>query len=211
MNTATANPEIDIANGKEAGELLGQSVGFENELIGQSNFPHQPSLARYAAIAIFPNRQVLLRRLGNRPGPPPPGANMPSTPCLVQGGKLGMRGVAWSRGLAISRIAQGPYEMGCATASAALLGDPGKSSLTVFRRNLCAFSRFHQKFPPRSRWFGVLHIVYLERIAAVEFESANPQVVKSIKQRDLLNTWLRLYAREQLLPRVEEYQPERLT
>jgi hypothetical protein len=53
--------------------------------------------------------------------------------------------------------------------------------------------------------------VYLERIAAVEFESANPQVVKSIKQRDLLNTWLRLYAREQLLPRVEEYQPERLT
>ena len=45
----------------------------------------------------------------------------------------------------------------------------------------------------------------------MEFESANPQVVKSIKQRDLLNTWLRLYAREQLLPRVEEYQPERLT
>jgi hypothetical protein len=44
----------------------------------------------------------------------------------------------------------------------------------------------------------------------LEFESANPTVVKSIKQRDLLNTWLRLYAREQLLPRVEEYQPERL-
>jgi hypothetical protein len=44
----------------------------------------------------------------------------------------------------------------------------------------------------------------------VEFGSANPTVVKSIKQRDLLNTWLRLYAREQLLPRIEEYQPERL-
>jgi hypothetical protein len=44
----------------------------------------------------------------------------------------------------------------------------------------------------------------------LEFESANPTVIKSIKQRDLLNTWLRLYAREQLLPRVEEYQPERL-
>jgi hypothetical protein len=43
----------------------------------------------------------------------------------------------------------------------------------------------------------------------VEFESANPTIVKSIKQRDLLNTWLRLYAREQLMPRVEEYQPER--
>jgi hypothetical protein len=48
------------------------------------------------------------------------------------------------------------------------------------------------------------------RIAALDFESANPTVVKSIKQRDLLNTWLRLYAREQLTPRVEEYQPARL-
>ena len=44
----------------------------------------------------------------------------------------------------------------------------------------------------------------------MEFESANPSVVKSIKQRDLLNTWLRLYAREQLMPRIEEYQPARL-
>ncbi|MGO8908542.1 MAG: PAS domain-containing protein [Bradyrhizobium sp.] len=44
----------------------------------------------------------------------------------------------------------------------------------------------------------------------MEFESANPTIVKSIKQRDLLNTWLRLYARAQLLPRIEEYQPERL-
>jgi hypothetical protein len=44
----------------------------------------------------------------------------------------------------------------------------------------------------------------------VEFDSANPSVVKSIKQRDLLNTWLRLYARDQLTPRIEEYQPARL-
>lgn len=44
----------------------------------------------------------------------------------------------------------------------------------------------------------------------MDFESANPSVVKSIKQRDLLNTWLRLYARERLVPRIEEYQPERL-
>ena len=44
----------------------------------------------------------------------------------------------------------------------------------------------------------------------MEFESANPSVVKSIKQRDLLNTWLRLYAREQQLPRIEEYQPARI-
>ncbi len=44
----------------------------------------------------------------------------------------------------------------------------------------------------------------------MEFESANPSVVKSIKQRDLLNTWLRLYARQQQMPRIEEYQPSRL-
>ena len=46
--------------------------------------------------------------------------------------------------------------------------------------------------------------------AAVEFESANPTIIKSIRQRDLLNTWLRLYAREQVTPRIEQYQPERL-
>ena len=50
-------------------------------------------------------------------------------------------------------------------------------------------------------------------IAALEtslFESAQPSVVKSIKQRDLLNTWLRLYARDQSLPRMQEFQPARL-
>jgi hypothetical protein len=44
----------------------------------------------------------------------------------------------------------------------------------------------------------------------LDFQSANPTIVKSIKQRDLLNTWLRLYAREQSMPRIEEYQPSRL-
>ena len=44
----------------------------------------------------------------------------------------------------------------------------------------------------------------------MDFDSANPSVVKSIKQRDLLNTWLRLYARDLRLPRIEQYQPERL-
>ena len=47
-------------------------------------------------------------------------------------------------------------------------------------------------------------------ITTLEFQSANPTIVKSIKQRDLLNTWLRLYAREQRMPRIEEYQPSRL-
>jgi len=48
------------------------------------------------------------------------------------------------------------------------------------------------------------------RDCALEFESAQPSVVKSIKQRDLLNTWLRLYASNQSMPRLEEYQPSRI-
>jgi hypothetical protein len=40
VNAATADPQIDIANGEESRKFLGQSVGFENELIGQSKFPH---------------------------------------------------------------------------------------------------------------------------------------------------------------------------
>jgi hypothetical protein len=47
-------------------------------------------------------------------------------------------------------------------------------------------------------------------IAAVDFTSADPSIVKSIKQRDLLNTWLRLFAREHSLPPVDQYRPERL-
>jgi hypothetical protein len=43
----------------------------------------------------------------------------------------------------------------------------------------------------------------------LQFESAKPSVVKAIKQRDLLNTWLRLYARGQSMPRIDEYQPAR--
>lgn len=45
----------------------------------------------------------------------------------------------------------------------------------------------------------------------MEFESANPTIIKSIKQRDLLNTWLRLYARDRRIPSMEEYQPSRLS
>ena len=45
---------------------------------------------------------------------------------------------------------------------------------------------------------------------ALEFESANATIVKSIKQRDLLNTWLRLYAPARKTPRVERYDPSRL-
>ncbi|MBR1246588.1 hypothetical protein JQ609_06540 [Bradyrhizobium sp. AUGA SZCCT0169] len=44
----------------------------------------------------------------------------------------------------------------------------------------------------------------------MDFASADPSIVKSIKQRDLLNTWLRLFAREHSLPPLDQYRPERL-
>ena len=44
----------------------------------------------------------------------------------------------------------------------------------------------------------------------MDFQSASPSIVKSIKQRDLLNTWLRLYAPAQRLPRKEDFQPARI-
>ncbi|MBW5434540.1 hypothetical protein FXB41_07040 [Bradyrhizobium canariense] len=44
----------------------------------------------------------------------------------------------------------------------------------------------------------------------MDFQSAAPAVVRAIRQRDLLNTWLRLYARDGSLPAVSEYVPGRL-
>ena len=44
----------------------------------------------------------------------------------------------------------------------------------------------------------------------MDFQSASPSVVRSVKQLDLLNTWLRQFARQQGLPRLEHFQPERI-
>ncbi|QPF87640.1 PAS domain-containing protein [Bradyrhizobium genosp. L] len=44
----------------------------------------------------------------------------------------------------------------------------------------------------------------------MDFESTNPSVIKSIRQRDFLNAWLRLYARNQMLPGLGEFQPDRI-
>jgi hypothetical protein len=41
----------------------------------------------------------------------------------------------------------------------------------------------------------------------MHFESANPSVVRSVKQRDLLNAWRRALGR-QALPRLEDYRPD---
>jgi hypothetical protein len=44
----------------------------------------------------------------------------------------------------------------------------------------------------------------------MEFERADPSVVRSIKQRDLLNEWLRAVGKLRSLPALADYQPDRL-
>ena len=43
----------------------------------------------------------------------------------------------------------------------------------------------------------------------MQFTSADPSVVKSIKQRELLNHWLRAAARHHRLPLIHDFQPRR--
>ena len=44
----------------------------------------------------------------------------------------------------------------------------------------------------------------------MKFESADPSVVRSIKQRDLLNTWSRVLGKLRTLPALSDYQPDRI-
>jgi len=44
----------------------------------------------------------------------------------------------------------------------------------------------------------------------MKFESADPSVVRSIKQRDLLNAWLRGFGKLRTLPSLRDYQPDRI-
>ena len=44
----------------------------------------------------------------------------------------------------------------------------------------------------------------------MEFTSANPSVVRSVKQRDLLNAWLRALGKDRALPLIEDYRPDRI-
>jgi hypothetical protein len=45
----------------------------------------------------------------------------------------------------------------------------------------------------------------------MNFESANPSVVRSIKQRDLLNTWLRTLRKPHPLPVISDFRPDRIS
>jgi hypothetical protein len=44
----------------------------------------------------------------------------------------------------------------------------------------------------------------------MNFENAQASIVRSIRQRDLLSAWQRLYRREQTLPLLHQYQPDNL-
>ena len=44
----------------------------------------------------------------------------------------------------------------------------------------------------------------------MEFGSADPSVVRSVKQRDLLNAWLRALGKGRALPLLADYRPERI-
>lgn len=77
-----------------------------------------------------------------------------------------------------------------------------KSSLTVFGPARQPSS----KILPQARSCAR----FIRRDIVLDFASAAPSAIKSIKQRDLLNTWLRLYARQQTAPAIWEYQPARL-
>jgi hypothetical protein len=44
----------------------------------------------------------------------------------------------------------------------------------------------------------------------MEFCSANPSVVRSVKQRDLLNAWLRAAGKGRALPLLADYRPDRV-
>jgi hypothetical protein len=90
---------------------------------------------------------------------------------------------------------------------AALAREPhlpsGKAVVNVVLREYGLFTKSFRLGAKVWRFTGTGH-------PTLEFVSANPTVIKSIKQRDLLNTWLRLFAPAQRLPRLVEFQPDRI-
>jgi hypothetical protein len=44
----------------------------------------------------------------------------------------------------------------------------------------------------------------------MQFESAHPSVIRSVKQRDLLNAWLRALGKGRALPLLGDYKPDRI-
>jgi len=47
-------------------------------------------------------------------------------------------------------------------------------------------------------------------VFVTQFDSANRSIVRSIRQRDLLNSWLRAFKRAQSMPLIHQFQPDHL-
>jgi hypothetical protein len=45
----------------------------------------------------------------------------------------------------------------------------------------------------------------------MEFTSANPSVVRSVKQHDTLNAWLHALGKSRALPALGDYRPDRIS
>jgi hypothetical protein len=140
MDAATADPKANVANGKETREFLGQSVGFENELISQSKFPHQPS----PRCPIAAGQSFLTGRFSRASWNSPREAAA-STAEYAANGPPYARRKGWycckrpSFHFAISRMARGQEDWIGQLAAGQLFEATvrsGKKSLTVFRCNL---------------------------------------------------------------------------
>jgi hypothetical protein len=150
-------------------------VGFENKLIGQSNFPRQPT------------PQVSLTRgssflpAGSRTTPSKtPSRTAASAPEYAVNGVVYARRKAWPAAKAASPLVERR-----AVATKHLAAALGHRAKPIRQPCFRAISSFPQKFPGNA---GGQMRVYRDQIATLDFESANPTIVKSIKQRDLLNT-----------------------
>lgn len=122
--------------------------------------------------------------------------NMPEVTGVRQGGKLSRSGLRPGVLCSLSWRCCDVAPAGLPARKTPVI----KPSLTVFGPARQPSSKI---FPPRRSCAGFIRRDYC-------FGFRQCPVVKSIKQRDLLNTWLRLYARQQTAPAIWEYQPARL-
>src|SRR5450830_451084 len=69
-------------------------------------------------------------------------------------------------------------------------------------------AHFHEKLSYRApSCFWLIGVIE----SAMNFVSANPSIVRSIRQRAMLNAWLRLYAQLQEPPQFENFKLNRLS
>src|SRR3954470_3220482 len=151
-------------------------MGFENELISQTKFPHQPSREVPSRVANFPCR-------AGSPGR----SWKPSRACRLRAGICRQR-----RGLGKVESwasAEGPFRFRASHKSNCVTGRFGRSAsgfgLSGARRKVIVNGVLLRSdvFMEYFRLGRIITRFTFTGIADLEFESAQPSVVKSIKQR----------------------------